>query len=195
MTPRWPNGSVEYLEETFSSLVSRITTNEVTWQAFCLMNEIGDKHVPKRLLAEKFGVDKELLYQNLGRLERQLRSWENAPRLVPFARQDRSAPLEQIIQDWKENKKMLAWQLAGEGIPYDIASRNVEDLELSIRSYSILKRAGVETIGDLVKKSEVELRGYGMGNKSFLELKEVLTATDPKLGKIFKSRLKNPLSE
>lgn len=90
---------------------------------------------------------------------------------------------------------MLAWQLAGEGIPYDIASRNVEDLELSIRSYSILKRAGVETIGDLVKKSEVELRGYGMGNKSFLELKEVLTATDPKLGKIFKSRLKNPLSE
>ncbi|MCX6703632.1 MAG: hypothetical protein NTV02_03015 [Candidatus Zambryskibacteria bacterium] len=97
MTPRWPDGSVEYLEETFSILVSRITTNEVTWQAFRLMNGIGDKHVPKRLLAEKLGVDKELLYQNLGRLERQLRSWKNAPQLLPFASRGRSASIEQII--------------------------------------------------------------------------------------------------
>lgn len=176
-------------------MIARITTNQITWQAFRLMNEIGDRHVPKRFLAERFEVDKELLYQNLGRLERQLRSIESASLLAPFSRRDRSASLEQIIQDWKENKRMLAWQLSGEGISYDVASMYVEELELSVRSYNILKRAGITTIGDLLNKSEDELRRCGMGNKSFLELKELLTTTDSKLGEIFNSRLKNLVSE
>ena len=195
ITPVWPDGSVEYLEETFSSLISRITKKEVTGQAFCMMNEIGDKHVPKRLLAEKLGVDKEWLYQSLGRLERQLRNFDNASLLTPFALRDRSAPIEQIIHNWKENKRKLAWEAAGESIPYTLASRMVEELELSIRCYNILKNAGVETIGDLFKKSEADLRRYGMGNKSMLELKDVLTAMDPKLGEIFNSRLAQPFSE
>jgi hypothetical protein len=195
LTPAWPNGSVEYLEETFSFIMSRITRDKTTWQAFRLMNEVGDKHVPRRHLAAKLGVDKELLYRNIARLERQLRSIESTSLLAPFARRDRSAPLEQIIQNWRENKRMLAWELAGENIPYAIASRMVEDLELSVRCYNILKNAGVQTIGDLVRKSEAELRRHGMGNKSMLELKEVLHALDPKLGEMFMPQLNHLISE
>ncbi|MCX6703633.1 MAG: hypothetical protein NTV02_03020 [Candidatus Zambryskibacteria bacterium] len=90
---------------------------------------------------------------------------------------------------------MLAWQIAGEGISFEIASRNVEELELSVRTYNFLKNAGVQIIGDLFSKSEDEFRRCGMGNKSSNELKEALSAADPKLGEIFSSRLKNPLSE
>lgn len=195
LTPRWPDGSIEYLEETFSRLLSRVSRDEAVRQAFHLMNEIGDKHVPKRQLAAKLEVDKGWLYQNLGRLERRLRSMENFPILVPFARRDRSAPLEQIIRDWKESKRKQAWEAASEAIPYEIASRSVEDLELSVRSYNILKNAGAQSIGDLMKKSEAELRRYGMGNKSFLELKEVLNALDPKLGEMFMSQLNHLISK
>lgn len=198
LTPYWPDGSVEYLEETFSRLFAGITKNEIVWQAFRMMNEVGDKYVPKRHLALKLGVSKELLYQHLGRLERQLRTIENASLLTPFARRDQSAHIEQIIYDWKENKKKLAWeaaQKAGEEIPYEIASRIVEDLELSIRSYNILTRAGVQTIGDLMKKNEAELRRHGMGNKSMLELKEVLHAVDSRLGKMFMPQLNHLISE
>ena len=185
MTPEWPDGSVEYLEETFSRLISRVSKDEVVRQAFHLMNEIGDKHVPKRQLAAKLGVDKEWLYQNLDRLERRLRSMENFSILAPFARRDRSASLEQIIRDWKESKRKQAWEAAGEVITYEIAGKNVEDLELSVRSYNVLMGAGVQTIGDLFKKSEAELRRHGMGNKSALEIKGLLSELDPKLGEMF----------
>ena len=33
----------------------------------------------------------------------------------------------------------------------------IEELELGVRSYNCLKRAGVQTVGDLVRKSRAEL--------------------------------------
>jgi DNA-directed RNA polymerase subunit alpha len=51
----------------------------------------------------------------------------------------------------------------------------IEELELGVRSYNCLKRAGVQTIGDLVQKSESELSAIpNFGRKSIDEVKETL---------------------
>ncbi|HST16086.1 MAG TPA: DNA-directed RNA polymerase subunit alpha [Gaiellaceae bacterium] len=53
----------------------------------------------------------------------------------------------------------------------------IEELELGVRSYNCLKRVGIETIGDLVVKSESELAAIpNFGKKSIEEVKETLAA-------------------
>ena len=53
----------------------------------------------------------------------------------------------------------------------------IEELELGVRSYNCLKRVGIETIGDLVVKSEAELAAIpNFGKKSIEEVKETLAA-------------------
>jgi DNA-directed RNA polymerase subunit alpha len=51
----------------------------------------------------------------------------------------------------------------------------IEELELGVRSYNCLKRVGIETIGELVSKSENELAAIpNFGRKSIEEVKETL---------------------
>ena len=51
----------------------------------------------------------------------------------------------------------------------------IEELELGVRSYNCLKRVGIETIGDLVSKTEQELAAIpNFGKKSIEEVKETL---------------------
>jgi len=53
----------------------------------------------------------------------------------------------------------------------------IEELELGVRSYNCLKRVGIETIGDLVSKTEDELGAIpNFGKKSIEEVKETLAA-------------------
>jgi len=51
----------------------------------------------------------------------------------------------------------------------------IEELELGVRSYNCLKRAGVQTVGDLVRKSRSELNAIpNFGQKSIEEVIETL---------------------
>jgi DNA-directed RNA polymerase subunit alpha len=51
----------------------------------------------------------------------------------------------------------------------------IEELELGVRSYNCLKRVGIETIGDLVMKTEQELGAIpNFGKKSIEEVRETL---------------------
>jgi DNA-directed RNA polymerase subunit alpha len=53
----------------------------------------------------------------------------------------------------------------------------IEELDLSVRPYNCLKRAGIHTVGDLVKKSEDEIVAVkNFGRKSLDEVKEKLGA-------------------
>jgi DNA-directed RNA polymerase subunit alpha len=57
-----------------------------------------------------------------------------------------------------------------------ILSRSVEDLELSVRSANCLKNAGINTIGELVQKTEAEmLKTKNFGRKSLSEIKDILS--------------------
>jgi DNA-directed RNA polymerase subunit alpha len=53
----------------------------------------------------------------------------------------------------------------------------IEELELGVRSYNCLKRAGIQTVGDLVAKTEAELNAIpNFGKKSIDEVVETLNA-------------------
>ena len=61
--------------------------------------------------------------------------------------------------------------------------KSVEDLELSVRSYNCLKNANIETIRQLVQKSEPEmLQTKNFGQKSLEEIKGILLGLGLTLG-------------
>lgn len=57
-----------------------------------------------------------------------------------------------------------------------ILERTIEELDLSVRSYNCLKRAGINTVYDLTEKSEAEMmKVRNLGRKSLEEVKIKLT--------------------
>ena len=61
--------------------------------------------------------------------------------------------------------------------------RSVSELELSVRSINCLQNAKIETIADLVQKTEAEmLRTKNFGRKSLNEIKTILSAMNLSLG-------------
>ena len=61
--------------------------------------------------------------------------------------------------------------------------KSVEELELSVRSYNCLKNADIQTIHELVQKTEPEmLRTKNFGRKSLNEIKEILQKMGLSLG-------------
>ena len=70
--------------------------------------------------------------------------------------------------------------------------KSVEELELSVRSYNCLKNANIQTIRELVQRSEPEmLRTKNFGRKSLNEIKEILLSMGLNLG----MRLDEPVVE
>jgi DNA-directed RNA polymerase subunit alpha len=74
--------------------------------------------------------------------------------------------IEEEVQPIKEDEK---------GDINKVLLRSVEDLELSVRSANCLKNAGINTIGELVQKTEAEmLKTKNFGRKSLSEIKDIL---------------------
>ncbi len=64
-----------------------------------------------------------------------------------------------------------------------LLNTNVNELELSVRCSNCLTAAKIETIGELVSKSENEMLKYrNFGKKSLEEINELLTKYDLTLG-------------
>ena len=85
-------------------------------------------------------------------------------------------------------------EVAAEEAPVDAAAelynehlnRSVEELELSVRSYNCLKNANIQTIGDLVVRTEADmLKTKNFGRKSLSEIKEILGTMGLALGMRF----------
>ena len=84
----------------------------------------------------------------------------------------------------------------GEPVPTVVSNehldKSVEELELSVRSYNCLKNANIQTIRELVQKTEPEmLRTKNFGRKSLNEIKEILQSMGLGLG----MRLDQPVAE
>src|SRR5258707_168750 len=80
----------------------------------------------------------------------------------------------------------------------EVLHRQVEELELSVRSYNCLKNANIQTIGDLVQKTEAEmLRPKNFGRKSLNEIKEILSGLGLTFGMKFdaQGRLVSPAGQ
>lgn len=68
-------------------------------------------------------------------------------------------------------------------------NNSVEELELSVRSYNCLKNANIQTIGDLVVRTESDmLKTKNFGRKSLNEIKDILTSMGLGLGMRFDER-------
>jgi DNA-directed RNA polymerase subunit alpha len=63
------------------------------------------------------------------------------------------------------------------GAPTEGDERLIEELEIGVRAYNCLKRAGIQTVGDLVQRSESELNAIpNFGKRSTEEVMEALHA-------------------
>ena len=59
----------------------------------------------------------------------------------------------------------------------------VTDFELSVRSRNCLAKMGIQSLGDLVRKTEAELLSYkNFGETSLFEIQEILTSKNLRLG-------------
>lgn len=66
---------------------------------------------------------------------------------------------------------------------YEMLSRSVDELELSVRSANCLEHAQIRTIGELVQKTESEmLKTKNFGRKSLKEIKDILSEMGLSLG-------------
>ena len=60
----------------------------------------------------------------------------------------------------------------------------IEELDLSVRSYNCLKRAGINTVQELTNKTEAEMmKVRNLGRKSLEEVKFKLAELDLELNK------------
>ncbi|HYX80575.1 MAG TPA: DNA-directed RNA polymerase subunit alpha [Actinomycetota bacterium] len=82
--------------------------------------------------------------------------------------------LVQLFGGLAEAPSMQVGPAEDESVPSDYQI-TVEDLNLSVRSYNCLKREGINTVGDLVEKSEADLMDIrNFGQKSIDEVKAKL---------------------
>lgn len=79
--------------------------------------------------------------------------------------------------------------------PNDL-NRDVNELELSVRTLNVLMNANIRTVGDLVRKDEGDLRVLrNFGQKSMQEVKEVLESFALSLGMQLKGSYERPYDE
>ena len=57
-----------------------------------------------------------------------------------------------------------------EGKKEKVLEMSIEELDLSVRSYNCLKRAGINTVEDLANKTEDEMKVRNLGRKSLEEV-------------------------
>jgi len=82
--------------------------------------------------------------------------------------------LGERVSELAEAPSVAVGPAEDESVPSDYAI-TVEELNLSVRSYNCLKREGINTVGDLVQKSEAELMDIrNFGQKSIDEVKAKL---------------------
>jgi DNA-directed RNA polymerase subunit alpha len=80
-----------------------------------------------------------------------------------------------ILREGESSAAESGGESAGVSLAGGMENFPIEELELGVRSYNCLKRVGIETIGDLVTKSENELAAIpNFGKKSIEEVKETL---------------------
>ena len=73
--------------------------------------------------------------------------------------------------------KAIADSIISLAIKEKVLEMSIEDLELSVRSFNCLKRAGISTVEDLTNKSEAEMmKVRNLGKKSLDEVTNKLHA-------------------
>lgn len=125
-------------------------------------------------LAKKTGLG----IATVGRLERNLKTNQRQrTTLLVNAALGLSPSLPEVIAEKSEEAKqiLVKWEQEGMAVKDWHLDRSIEELELSVRSYNCMKRAPIQTIGELRNRTESDLLALkNFGGKSLREIKEVL---------------------
>lgn len=77
------------------------------------------------------------------------------------------------LSDEAKNAEIMV--ISGESPKENVLEMTIEDLDLSVRSFNCLKRAGIDTVSDLVSRSEEEMiKVRNLGKKSLEEVTQKL---------------------
>ncbi len=84
--------------------------------------------------------------------------------------------LEVIVDEISEQAKMNSYMIEAEvDTTNSKMEKTIEDLDLSVRSYNCLRRAAINTVADLITKTEEDMmKVRNLGRKSLKEIKEKL---------------------
>ena len=121
-----------------------------------------------------------VLYEDRGEYEKAaecyrqvLAQYPNHPRAKPFLRDAESSQsmVLDVDMDRKEDRRN------------QLLRTPISDFELSVRSRNCLAKMNINSLGDLIQRSEAELLSYkNFGETSLQEIKEILTAKGLRLG-------------
>ena len=121
-----------------------------------------------------------VLYEDMGNYRRAMQCFDLALQADPenrrarLFRRDAAAALNMYYDEDQERR---------EDKRNRILRTPINDFELSVRSRNCLAKMNVRTLGDLVKKTEVELLSYkNFGETSLQEIKEILRQKSLRLG-------------
>jgi len=137
--------------------------------------------------AMKAGTPNIAALMNLGILYEDNEDYENAVKCFESAQQiypgdfrvekylrDAKASIEMYYDEEKERKEDKQSQVLN--IP-------VSDFELSVRSRNCLAKMNIQTLGDLISRTEAELLAFkNFGETSLMEIKEILASKGLRLG-------------
>jgi RNA polymerase sigma factor (sigma-70 family) len=129
----------------------------------------------------KEGITGERVNQIVRKTLRRLRSPQRK-NILQYGQEyfDLQENIEQLKVEYRKKIEELKYKIANPEtteIEEDdlIEYSKIEKLDLSVRSYNCLKRAGINTIGELTQKTEEEMmRVRNLGRKSLKEVKEKL---------------------
>ena len=135
----------------------------------------------------KYGVESARLGQMTDYEKLNLELWTNGA-VTPQDAVGLAAKLlrdhMQIFINFEEeaSPEDLAAELAGDRYTEHL-NKSIDDLDLSVRSYNCLKNANIETIGDLVTRTEGDLmKTKNFGTKSLTEITGILESMGLQLG-------------
>lgn len=113
---------------------------------------IGDKTYTMKQIGEEFNLSKQRIDQIIKEAMRKMRHPRRSKGIINGTKD--FDMLEKRCNDLRKDIE-------------------IEDLDFSVRAFNILKRGGINTVGDLIGKSENELANLiGMGKKSLNEIRE-----------------------
>ncbi len=154
---------------------------------------LSGKRLTPGELRGRFAVTDERIRQIEAKGLRKLRHPERSRRLRPFIESPFSFT-QRTLDEMFVRPAPIPIEVSDTA---KLLSQEIEELELSTRSYHSLKAMGVHTVGDLVQKTEREMLStgirFGFGRKSFNEVKEILRSMGLSFGmKLEDGVLKRP---
>jgi RNA polymerase sigma factor (sigma-70 family) len=171
---------IQYIEEHFDNIIGGLLETLTDREQIIMKQRLIDGYTFEAIGRQE-GVSRERIRQIEARAIRKLKHPSRLKYLMYGSEvQLLQDDVNDLIKELKAKKLELLEQLAN---PHLIKldgteitkNKKIDDLDFSVRTYNCLKRAGINTIEDLLEKTEEDMmRVRNLGRKSLREVKDKL---------------------